>query len=86
MGFLASLVVMCMQMLYGSVIYWKSEPLCNINATTDGFWKAVIAIGQCDTWVAWVAVNALFHSIWVFMLFVCQLYQVDFGHFSMNSY
>ncbi|CAG9836359.1 unnamed protein product [Diabrotica balteata] len=75
-GFLASLVIMCLQLLYGSVKYWQNAPDCNITSTSDSFWKSVVTIGQCNTWVAWVAVNALFHSIWVFMLFVCQMYQI----------
>lgn len=78
MGFLASLVLMCCQMIGGSIKFWQNDPYCNItNATSNGFWKTVISIGQCDSWVAWVAVNALFHCIWVFMLFICQLYQIS---------
>ncbi|XP_019869510.2 palmitoyltransferase Hip14 isoform X2 [Aethina tumida] len=73
-GFLASLVLMCSQMLYGSVQFWQNEPSCNVTSG-EGFFQMMVAISQCDTWVAWVALNALFHCIWVFMLFVCQMYQ-----------
>lgn len=76
-GFLASLVLMCIQLLYGSLKYWQNAPICNTNATQEGVWKAVIAISQCNTWVAWVAANALFHCLWVFMLLICQMYQVS---------
>ncbi|KAG5883927.1 hypothetical protein JTB14_032150 [Gonioctena quinquepunctata] len=75
-GFLASLVLMCTQMLYGSIKYWQNSTNCNITANPESFWKTVVTIGQCNTWVAWVATNALFHSIWVFMLFICQMYQI----------
>ncbi|XP_057672728.1 palmitoyltransferase Hip14 [Diorhabda carinulata] len=75
-GFLTSLVIMCMQLMYGSFKYWQNTTSCKF-ASTDSFWKSIILIGQCNTWVAWVAVNALFHSIWVFMLLVCQIYQIS---------
>lgn len=75
MGFLFSLVVMCSQMLYGCVLFWQNQPNCRIQPS-DGYWKFLLMIGQCETWVAWVAANTLFHSTWVFMLFICQLYQV----------
>lgn len=75
-GFLASLIIMCMQLLYGSIKYWQNTSSCKV-ATSDSYWKSIILIGQCNTWVAWVAVNALFHSIWVFMLLVCQIYQIS---------
>ncbi|KAJ8986067.1 hypothetical protein NQ317_003361 [Molorchus minor] len=55
-GFLACLILMCAQMLYGSIRYWQSE--CGIKTTADGFWIAIVSIGECDTWVAWVAANA----------------------------
>ncbi|XP_023019839.1 palmitoyltransferase Hip14 isoform X1 [Leptinotarsa decemlineata] len=75
-GFLASLVLMCTQLLYGSFKYWQNAPNCNITDNAESFWKTIVTIGQCNTWVAWVALNALFHSIWVFMLLICQMYQI----------
>ncbi|CAG9819647.1 unnamed protein product [Phaedon cochleariae] len=75
-GFLASLVLMCAQLLYGSFTYWQTAPNCNITTKDVTFWKAMVTVGQCNTWVAWVALNALFHSVWVFMLFICQMYQI----------
>lgn len=68
---------MCAQMLYGSILYWHNQPQCGIFATPDGFWKVLIDIGQCDAWVAWVAANAMLHLAWVFVLLICQLYQVS---------
>lgn len=70
---------MCIQMLFGAVSYWQNDPQCNAldDRENKTFWETVLAIGQCDTWVAWVSVNAAFHGIWVFMLLICQLYQVS---------
>ncbi|KAJ3659688.1 hypothetical protein Zmor_011363 [Zophobas morio] len=75
-GFLGSLVMMCCQMLYGSIKFWQNQSTCNVT-TSEGYWKFVMSIGQCDTWVAWVAANTLFHCVWVFMLLICQLYQIS---------
>lgn len=77
-GFLACLVIMCSQMLFGAFSFWKNDPQCNAldERANRTFWETLLAIEQCDTWVAWVSVNAAFHGIWVFMLLICQLYQV----------
>ncbi|XP_045480576.1 palmitoyltransferase Hip14 isoform X2 [Harmonia axyridis] len=77
-GFLATLVIMCIQLILGSIKFWKNQPECNLTLISPNFWDTMSAIGQCDTWVAWVSANALFHSIWVSMLLVCQLYQFLF--------
>lgn len=76
-GFLASLVIMCAQMLYGSVQFWMNQRDCKIFPASEGFWQALVDIGQCDAWVAWVWANALLHLAWVLMLLICQIYQVS---------
>ncbi|VEN63380.1 unnamed protein product [Callosobruchus maculatus] len=96
-GFLAALILMCSEMLYGSYKYWQNESNC--HAPTDDIWQKVVTIGRCNTWVAWVSINAFFHCIWVSMLLVCQLYQISclgmttnermnkgrYAHFIMNG-
>ncbi|XP_018326776.1 palmitoyltransferase Hip14 isoform X2 [Agrilus planipennis] len=74
-GFLTCLVIMCGQMVYGAVQFWKN--LCHISPTNEGFWKTLLSISQCQTWVAWVSANAFLHLIWVFMLLICQIYQIS---------
>ncbi|KAI4463292.1 palmitoyltransferase hip14 [Holotrichia oblita] len=76
-GFLSCLVIMCGQMLYGTAIFWQSQEECRIDLSSLGFWKFLLAIGQCEPWVAWVGANSLLHFTWVLMLLVCQLYQVS---------
>lgn len=83
MGFLACLVLMCSQMLYGSAHFWEDQ--CRIFAKNDGFWEAIVKVSQCDPWVAWVAANAVLHLAWVFMLFICQLYQVFLLYFNSDG-
>ncbi|KAL1506043.1 hypothetical protein ABEB36_005478 [Hypothenemus hampei] len=76
-AFLACLVIMCGQMLYGVFFFWKQDSECRaFEDPKRTFWETVVLIFQCDSWVAWVSVNAAFHGIWVFMLLVCQLYQI----------
>lgn len=77
MGFLAFLVIMCAQMIYGSTRYWQEQ--CDVFPLNEtSFWKVIVSIGQCDAWVAWVCANAMLHFAWVLMLFACQVYQVTF--------
>lgn len=68
---------MCAQMLYGSVQFWMNQRDCKIFPASEGFWQALVDIGQCDAWVAWVWANALLHLAWVLMLLICQIYQVS---------
>ncbi|KAK9885661.1 hypothetical protein WA026_012424 [Henosepilachna vigintioctopunctata] len=75
-GFLSYLVIMCVQLILGAVKFWQNQPECNVTGLSSNLLDTLTAIGQCDTWVAWVSANALFHSIWVSMLLVCQLYQI----------
>ncbi|KAH1026999.1 palmitoyltransferase Hip14 [Dendroctonus ponderosae] len=77
-GFLACLVIMCLQMLLGAFSFWKSDPNCHALDLQNNktVWETVMAVEQCDTWVAWVSAHAAFHGIWVFMLLICQLYQI----------
>lgn len=53
--------------------YWFFSIIL-VDLFDSGIWK----LAECDAWVAWVAVNALLHSIWVVTLFCCQLYQVSY--------
>ncbi|XP_066137592.1 palmitoyltransferase Hip14 [Euwallacea fornicatus] len=85
--FLACLVIMCSQMLYGAFCFWKNDSQCHALDNRDNrtFWETLLAIEQCDTWVAWVSVNAAFHGIWVLMLLICQLYQIAFLGMTTNE-
>ncbi|CAG9860947.1 unnamed protein product [Phyllotreta striolata] len=84
LGFLASLIMMCLQLLYGITEYWRKSPNCEV-APTENAWKWAMSIGQCDIWISWVALNGFFHLIWVFLLFVCQFYQIIFLGMTTNE-
>lgn len=73
MGYLIMLLVMCVFMLYGCVLFWQT--MCGISLG-KGFWRGLSEVAVCDAWVAWVATNALLHAAWVSTLFTCQMYQI----------
>lgn len=50
---------------------------CNINPVDDPVVDVILAIGRCEPWVAWVTANACLHLAWVFMLLICQIYQIS---------
>lgn len=35
-------------------------------------WEAL----RLDSWVSWIMLNAILHSLWVSMLLACQIYQI----------
>ncbi|KAL1116290.1 hypothetical protein AAG570_005785, partial [Ranatra chinensis] len=72
MGYLIMLLVMCIFFLYGCVSFWNV--LCPEVHKAD-IWTGIWLRAQCDSWVFWVAIHALLHSVWVTMLFACQMYQ-----------
>ncbi|CAG2059852.1 unnamed protein product [Timema podura] len=73
MGYLVMLLIMCMFLLYGCMLFWLV--MCDTSSSL-GFWTVFANIARCDAWVAWVAANAALHSTWVITLFFCQLYQI----------
>ncbi|XP_075972291.1 palmitoyltransferase Hip14 [Anticarsia gemmatalis] len=72
-GFLASLLMMCLWMLWGGAQYFLAE--CGVP---DGASVADILLSwaQCNAWLAWVMLNAAFHLFWVTVLTCCQMYLV----------
>ncbi|CAG5006039.1 unnamed protein product [Parnassius apollo] len=70
-GFLVSLLIMCIWMLWGGVQYFMTQ--CGDRGSALD-----TALGwlQCNAWLAWVLLNATFHLFWVAVLTSCQLYLV----------
>ncbi|XP_066590663.1 palmitoyltransferase Hip14 isoform X2 [Prorops nasuta] len=75
LGFVASLLGMCIVILSASVQYWQFECWTNLTNghTPDNYF---VAAATCDTWVMWVAVNTSLHSFWVGILLAVQCYQI----------
>ncbi|CAH1388918.1 unnamed protein product [Nezara viridula] len=96
-GYLIMLVVMCLFLLYGCSKFWTAA--CPLRLTYPTFWHKLWAIAICDSWVFWIALNALLHTLWVSMLLACQAYQISilgmttnermnagrYGHFSSGK-
>ncbi|XP_053600142.1 palmitoyltransferase Hip14 [Plodia interpunctella] len=72
-GFLASLVVMCVWMLWGGAAALTQR--CARDDEAALLERALAAAG-CDAWLVWVMLNAAFHLFWVSVLLCCQLYLV----------
>lgn len=75
LGFLASLLGLCIVILSASVQYWQFECWSNLTNghSADNY---LVAAATCDAWVMWVAANTSLHSFWVGTLLACQCYQV----------
>ncbi|XP_065350029.1 palmitoyltransferase Hip14 [Cloeon dipterum] len=73
MLFLVMLLVMCVAMLAGCCAYWHITCPRAVNESLPSY---VLTVMACDTWVAWIAVHAGFHSLWVLILTLCQVYQI----------
>lgn len=75
LGFLTSLLGLCIVILSASVQYWQFECWTNLTHghTADNY---LVAAATCDAWVMWVMTNTALHSFWVGTLLACQCYQV----------
>ncbi|KMQ92184.1 palmitoyltransferase zdhhc17 [Lasius niger] len=75
LGFLASLLGLCIVILSASVQYWQFECWSNLTNghSADNY---LVAAATCDAWVMWVAANTSLHSFWVGTLLACQCYQI----------
>lgn len=67
--------ISCALVLCISLVDWVET--CNLNIGTDGFFDSLTKILVCSPWVAWIALNAAVHFLWVGTLLGCQLYQVQ---------
>ncbi|XP_011694791.1 PREDICTED: palmitoyltransferase ZDHHC17 isoform X1 [Wasmannia auropunctata] len=75
LGFLASLLGLCIVILSASVQYWQFECWSNLTNghSADNY---LVAAATCDAWVMWVVANTSLHSFWVGTLLACQCYQI----------
>lgn len=72
-GFLVSLLMMCVWMLWGGAQYYLAECPWTAGATLV---DVLMEWAQCNAWLAWVMLNAFFHLFWVTVLTCCQMYLV----------
>ncbi|XP_034948859.1 palmitoyltransferase Hip14 isoform X2 [Chelonus insularis] len=75
LGFLISLLGLCIVVLSASVQYWQFECWSNLTDEHKGD-NYFVVTAKCDAWVMWVAANTGLHALWVGALLLCQLYQI----------
>lgn len=51
--------------------YKLNEQTYNYNII-DFIWEVL----RLDSWVSWIMINAILHSLWVSLLLGCQIYQI----------
>jgi len=72
-NYLLTLFLICILFLYGTIQFWSYHIREFKEARNHDFVTRGLRV---NGWVAWGAINAFLHSIWVGCLLVCQLYQV----------
>ncbi|XP_049888133.1 palmitoyltransferase Hip14 [Pectinophora gossypiella] len=79
-GFLVSLLGMCVWMVWGGVQYYRQQ--CGDEGSLV---DAALSWAHCNAWLMWVLANAAFHLFWVTVLTGCQLYLVVFLGMTTNE-
>jgi len=79
MGYLYSLSTLMVYMVYGVYVTIRDGCVSEIQSTVDeGDLFGTVKNGCiCNPWVAFAGANAAFHFCWVFMLAICQTYQIS---------
>ncbi|KAL7294773.1 hypothetical protein TKK_0011708 [Trichogramma kaykai] len=74
-GFLMSLLGLCLVVMAASIRYWQFECWTDLTDThsADNY---LVAAATCDAWIMWVTVNTSLHAFWVGTLLACQCYQI----------
>ncbi|XP_011501459.1 PREDICTED: palmitoyltransferase ZDHHC17 isoform X2 [Ceratosolen solmsi marchali] len=75
LGFLTSLLALCVVILTAIVQYWQFECWTNLtdSHTADNY---LVAAATCDAWIMWITTNTALHLFWVGTLLTCQCYQI----------
>ncbi|XP_013403183.1 palmitoyltransferase ZDHHC17 isoform X2 [Lingula anatina] len=68
--FLVGMISWC---LFGCGLYWHHN--VKYSWEDDGITGIAWKLMKASPWVFWIAMNAMFHVLWVGMLLICQLYQ-----------
>lgn len=68
----------CGFVIFGSIKYLSIFSNFNDGIKLYEYNLVVVAwdVLKLDSWVSWIMINAILHSIWVSMLLGCQTYQI----------
>lgn len=75
-GYLITLLIACGFIIYGSIKYLSMAFQFNGEIYYYNMFDVVWEVLRLDSWVSWIMINAILHSIWVSMLLGCQSYQI----------
>lgn len=75
-GYLITLLVACGFITFGSTRYLHMSYQYNGQTSDYNLLSVIWEILSLDSWVSWILINAILHSIWVSMLLGCQIYQI----------
>ena len=75
MGYLFCLSILAAGSFYGCCVVISKECPSDYHGEF-GYLGQLFLLAKCQPWLAWVAVNAVFHFTWVTTLAICQSYQV----------
>ncbi|CAL8073042.1 unnamed protein product [Calicophoron daubneyi] len=91
MLYLFSTSISCTLFILGSVFYLMEEPTCT-EPTTNMKDDSNKALGSnlltrlvCNPWVVFCMANAIFYTLWTFLLFWSQLYQMVWLNTTTNE-
>ena len=77
----------CLQVMVSPIINYTIDWKSNIDSSDElEFLKFISKAWVYSGWITWCALNAALHSVWVFCLSCCQLYQVWHLIFWWDSY
>ncbi|KAK3583275.1 hypothetical protein CHS0354_011162 [Potamilus streckersoni] len=82
-GYLFFLFIMICWCLYGCFTFWSERTSWAFYE--DGITGILYKIIVTSPWVAWIALNAAVHFVWVFLLLFCQLYQISWTGMTTNE-
>lgn len=76
MGYLITLLLSCAFIIFGSVRYLLWAYHYNGQVSDYNTLTVIWEVLRLDSWVSWIMINAILHSLWVSMLLGCQIYQI----------
>lgn len=74
--YLITLLIACGFVIFGSIRYLSIAYQFNEQTYDYNMIDVIWEILRLDSWVSWIMINAILHSIWVSMLLGCQIYQI----------
>lgn len=75
-GYLITLLIACGFIIFGSIAYLSMAYRFNAKTNNYNAFDIIWEILSLDSWVGWIMINGILHSVWVSMLLGCQIYQI----------